>query len=56
MTQPSLQAAAIAPNAVTAPLEFLQYLYAAAVRRALPLHTVGAFLPFPPKDHVQNSV
>ena len=49
MTQPSLQAAAIAPNAVTAPLEFLQYLYAAAVRRALPLHTVGAFLPFPPK-------
>ena len=49
MTQPSLQAAAIAPNAATAPLEFLQYLYAAAVRRALPLHTVGAFLPSPPK-------
>jgi hydroxypyruvate reductase len=32
-----------------APLEFLQQLYAAAVHRALPLHTLGAFLPQPPK-------
>ena len=31
------------------PLEFLQHLYAAAVRRAMPLHTLGAFLPPPPK-------
>jgi hydroxypyruvate reductase len=31
------------------PLEFLQHLYAVAVRRALPLHTIGAFLPTPPK-------
>jgi hydroxypyruvate reductase len=31
------------------PLEFLQHLYAVAVRRALPLHTIGAFLPAPPK-------
>ena len=33
----------------SAPLEFLQHLYAAAVRRAMPLHTLGAFLPAPPK-------
>jgi hydroxypyruvate reductase len=32
-----------------APLEFLQYLYGVAVQRALPLHTMGAFLPAPPK-------
>ena len=32
-----------------APLEFLQQLYGAAVQRAMPLHTMGAFLPPPPK-------
>jgi hydroxypyruvate reductase len=40
---------AVAPEPATAPLEFLQHLYAAAVRRAMPLHTLGAFLPQPPK-------
>jgi hydroxypyruvate reductase len=40
-----------APSAdpITSPLEFLQYLYGVAVQRALPLHTMGAFLPEPPK-------
>ena len=33
----------------SAPLQFLQNLYQAAVRRALPLHTMGPFLPAPPK-------
>ena len=33
----------------TAPLAFLTHLYVAAVRRAMPLHTLGAFLPPPPK-------
>jgi glycerate 2-kinase len=32
-----------------APREFLEHLYRAAVRRALPLHTLGAHLPPPPK-------
>lgn len=36
-----------APSPSEAPQAFLQYLYAAAVRRALPLHTIGAFLPKP---------
>ena len=31
------------------PRAFLQALYQAAVQRALPLHTMGAFLPPPPK-------
>lgn len=31
------------------PLEFLQHLYAVSVRRAMPLHTMGAYLPPPPK-------
>uniref|UniRef100_UPI00406CD881 glycerate kinase type-2 family protein n=1 Tax=Rhodoferax sp. GW822-FHT02A01 TaxID=3141537 RepID=UPI00406CD881 len=30
-----------------APLDFLSHLYAVAVRRAMPLHTIGAFLPSP---------
>ena len=38
-----------APDPTNAPLAFLQHLYAAAVRRAMPLHTTGAFLPPPPK-------
>ncbi len=37
------------PDPWSRPREFLQYLYAAAVRRAMPLHTLGAFLPTPPK-------
>lgn len=37
-----------APNPAASPLEFLQHLYAAAVRRAMPLHTIGSFLPPPP--------
>jgi len=36
-------------NPVAAPREFLEHLYQAAVRRALPLHTLGAHLPPPPK-------
>ena len=41
--------AGIAPNPAAAPLEFLAHLYAVAVRHAMPLHTMGAFLPPPPK-------
>ena len=37
------------PDPTSNPLEFLQHLYAAAVRRAMPLHTLGAFLPAPPQ-------
>jgi glycerate 2-kinase len=40
---------ATTPDPASAPLEFLQHLYAAAVRRAMPLHSMGAFLPHPPK-------
>ena len=36
-------------NPSVAPREFLEHLYQAAVRRALPLHTLGAHLPPPPK-------
>ena len=39
----------IVPNPATQPREFLEYLYAAAVKRALPLHNTAAFLPSPPK-------
>ncbi len=38
-----------APDPRSAPREFLEHLYQAAVRRALPLHTLGAHLPKPPK-------
>ena len=49
-TPPSpLAAPAAAPNPATAPRAFLQHLYATAVHRAMPLHTLGAFLPAPPK-------
>lgn len=37
------------PNPATAPRAFLEHLYRAAVRRALPLHTTAAHLPPPPK-------
>ena len=38
-----------APDPRHAPREFLEHLYQAAVRRALPLHTLGAHLPPPPQ-------
>ena len=47
MTHPPPNTAA--PDAHAAPLQFLQFLYAAAVHRALPLHTIEVFLPSPPK-------
>jgi glycerate 2-kinase len=37
------------PNPATEPRQFLEYLYQAAVRRALPLHNTAAFLPPPPR-------
>ena len=49
MITPIKNTLSAAPDPATAPLEFLQHLYAAAVRRAMPLHTLGAFLPQPPK-------
>src|SRR3954468_15848762 len=38
-----------APDARTDPRAFLEHLYRAAVRRALPLHNTAACLPPPPK-------
>ncbi|MBK5207017.1 MAG: glycerate kinase [Polaromonas sp.] len=38
-----------APNPATHPRLFLEYLYQAAVQRALPLHNTAAYLPKPPK-------
>ncbi|WP_332775425.1 glycerate kinase type-2 family protein [Polaromonas sp.] len=38
-----------APNPATEPRQFLEHLYNAAVRRALPLHNTAAYLPKPPK-------
>ena len=37
-----------APDPVTEPARFLEYLLGAAIRRALPLHNTAAFLPEPP--------
>lgn len=37
------------PDPARQPREFLEHLYQAAVRRALPLHNTAAFLPPPPK-------
>nr|MDP2190907.1 glycerate kinase [Rhodoferax sp.] len=37
------------PDHCTQPRQFLEHLYAVAVRRALPLHNTAAFLPKPPK-------
>ena len=42
-------AAPIAADPATQPRAFLEQLYGAAVRRALPLHNTAAFLPQPPK-------
>ena len=38
-----------APDPATEPHRFLEHLFQAAVRRALPLHNTAAFLPPPPK-------
>jgi glycerate 2-kinase len=38
-----------APDPATQPRAFLEYLYQAAVKRALPLHNTQRFLPPPPK-------
>src|SRR5205085_1767897 len=38
-----------APDPRTQPRAFLEHLYRAAVRRALPLHNTAAFLPKPPR-------
>jgi glycerate 2-kinase len=37
------------PAPAADPRAFLEHLFRAAVRRAMPLHTMGAFLPSPPK-------
>ena len=37
------------PDPTDAPRQFLEHLYQAAVRRALPLHNTAAYLPKPPK-------
>ena len=37
------------PDARSAPREFLEHLYRVAVERALPLASMGAHLPAPPK-------
>jgi len=38
-----------APNPAADPRGFLEHLYRVAVRRAMPLHSMAAFLPAPPK-------
>ncbi|KRH98658.1 glycerate kinase [Curvibacter sp. PAE-UM] len=38
-----------APDPIAQPRQFLEHLYHAAVRRALPLHNTAAHLPQPPK-------
>jgi hydroxypyruvate reductase len=49
MHNPTATSPGSAPHPASAPLEFLHYLYAVAVHRAMPLHTLGGFLPAPPK-------
>ena len=39
----------IVPNYTTEPRQFLEHLFNAAVKRALPLHNTAAHLPTPPK-------
>ena len=46
---PPVAPAVPTPNAHTAPREFLEHLYRTAVARALPLASMGAHLPAPPK-------
>ena len=38
-----------APNPSSQPRQFIEYLYHAAVTRALPLHSIAAYLPRPPR-------
>jgi glycerate 2-kinase len=45
-----MQAPLSAPHPVTHPREFLRHLFDVAVRRAMPLHNMAAFLPEPPKS------
>ena len=45
----SLSAPQSAPSFATEPRQFLEYLFHAAVTRALPLHNTAAYLPQPPK-------
>ena len=45
----ALESATIMPTPATDPRHFLEHLFHAAVRRALPLHNTAAFLPPPPK-------
>ena len=45
----SLSAPPSAPSFATEPRQFLEYLFHAAVTRALPLHNTAAYLPQPPK-------
>ena len=40
-------------NYTTEPRQFLEYLFNAAVKRALPLHNTAAYLPKPPGAVVQ---
>ncbi|VTU23361.1 glycerate kinase type-2 family protein [Variovorax sp. PBL-E5] len=44
-----MSASRTAPNPRTAPREFLEHLYRVAVERALPLASMGPYLPKPPK-------
>ncbi len=48
MTAPAPSSRSI-PSAASQPRQFLEYLYRAAVARALPLQNTAAFLPAPPK-------
>lgn len=49
MTHPNFMAAH-APDPFLQPGEFLEYLFKAAVQRALPLHNTAAYLPTPPSQ------
>ena len=44
------------PNYRTEPRRFLEYLFNAAVKRALPLHNTAAYLPAPPKPDKGRTV
>ena len=44
------------PNYTTEPRQFLEYLFNAAVKRALPLHNTAACLPAPPKPGTGRTI
>ena len=46
---PALSDSTPLPDPTREPRAFLEHLYRAAVTRALPLHTIGPFLPAPPR-------